>query len=42
MEDGPGEGYIHIHRGVHGAGDLDEEKYAWLNPVAEIRPVRRY
>lgn len=37
MEDGPGEGFIHIHRGFHGVGgELTEANYDWRNPVAEV------
>lgn len=36
-EDGPGEGYIHIHRGFKGVGgELSEADYDWKNPVAEV------
>ena len=42
-EAGPGEGYVHTHRGVHGvSADLPAASYAWLNPAAEVyiaRPV---
>lgn len=31
-----GEGFVHIHRGVHGIGDLDESVYDWRNPVAKV------
>ena len=31
------EGYIHVHSGIHGTGDLDPETYDWRNPVAQIR-----
>jgi hypothetical protein len=39
-----GEGYVHIHRGMHGIGDstdpdvtfLAEDVYDWRNPVAKI------
>ncbi len=31
-----GEGYVHIHAGIHGIGDLDESVYDWRNPVARI------
>lgn len=31
-----GEGFIHIHNGVHGIGNLNEAKFDWRNPVAEI------
>ncbi|CAM9317128.1 unnamed protein product [Ascophyllum nodosum] len=36
MEAGPGEGYIHIQRGVHGIADLTASVYDWRNPVAEV------
>ncbi|CAN0514338.1 unnamed protein product, partial [Scytosiphon promiscuus] len=43
-EAGPGEEYIHTHRGVHGiTADLPAAEYAWLNPVAEVfiaKPVQ--
>lgn len=36
-EDGPGEGFVHIHRGFHGVGgELAGADYDWRNPVAEI------
>lgn len=31
-----GEGFVHIHNGVHGIGNLNEAKFDWRNPVAEI------
>ena len=31
-----GEGYVHIHAGIHGTGDLDDAEYDWRNPVARI------
>ena len=31
-----GEGYVHIHGGIHGIGDLLPEKYDWRNPAAKI------
>ena len=33
-----GEGFIHIHNGIHGVGDpeLDPAEYDWHNPVASI------
>lgn len=34
------EGYVHIHAGIHGVGDLAPEIYDWRNGVAQIR-VRR-
>ena len=36
LEDVPGEGYVHIHRGVQGDGDLTASVYDWRNPVAEV------
>jgi hypothetical protein len=30
------EGYVHIHAGIHGIGDLDASMFDWHNPVAEI------
>lgn len=36
------EGFIHIHAGIHGIGDLPPQEFDWRNPVAEIkiRPLR--
>jgi hypothetical protein len=34
------EGYVHIHAGIHGIGDLDPAVFDWRNPVAEIK-IRR-
>ena len=31
-----GEGYVHVHAGIHGVGDLAPEDYDWRNPVARI------
>ncbi|MGR9106614.1 MAG: spondin domain-containing protein [Gammaproteobacteria bacterium] len=31
-----GEGYIHIHSGIHGVGDLAAKDFDWRNPVARI------
>jgi len=31
-----GEGYVHIHAGIHGIGDLAPDVYDWRNPVARI------
>ena len=31
------EGFVHVHRGVRGAGDLDDSAKDWRNPVARIR-----
>ena len=35
-----GEGYVHVHRGTHGIGNLAPDVYDWRNPVAEIRITR--
>ena len=34
------EGFVHVHAGVHGIGDLAAEIYDWRNPTAEIRITR--
>lgn len=34
------EGFIAIHNGIHGIGDLDASTMDWRNPVAEIRIKR--
>lgn len=34
------EGYVHIHAGIHGIGDLSAATFDWRNGVAQIR-VRR-
>jgi hypothetical protein len=30
------EGYVHVHSGIHGIGDLDDAQRDWRNPVARI------
>lgn len=35
------EGFIHIHRGIHGVGEIDASVYDWRNPVARITIRRR-
>lgn len=30
------EGFVHIHRGMHGSPELDAATYDWRNPVAQI------
>ena len=35
-----GEGYVYIHPGIHGGGDLSVASYNWNNPVAKIT-IRR-
>ena len=34
------EGYVHIHRGMQGIGDLEVGVYDWRNPVARITVSR--
>jgi len=31
-----GEGYVHVHAGIHGIGDLDASEFDWRNPVAKV------
>lgn len=31
-----GEGFVHIHAGIHGIGDLEPENHDWRNPAAKI------
>ena len=35
-----GEGFVHVHPGIHGIGDLSKAVYDWRNPVARVRIVR--
>ena len=35
-----GEGYVHIHAGIHGIGNLTAAKYDWRSAVAEITITR--
>ena len=32
-----GEGFISVHPGIHGTGDLEAENYDWRNPVAIVK-----
>jgi hypothetical protein len=34
---GGGEGFVHVHRGVHGIGNFRPSERDWRNPVAEVR-----
>ena len=34
------ENYVHVHRGIHGIGDLAADVYDWRNPVARITVKR--
>ncbi len=33
---GGGEGFVHVHRGIHGVGDLKAASRDWRNPVAQV------
>jgi len=35
-----GEGFVHVHAGIHGIGDADPANLDWRNPVAKIEIVR--
>ena len=37
-----GEGFIHVHRGVHGIGDLDAAEYDWRNPMLRVEFTQMY
>jgi hypothetical protein len=30
------EGFVHVHRGIHGVGDLNEAAMDWNNPVVKV------
>jgi hypothetical protein len=34
------EGFIHVHPGIHGTGDLSPSAWDWQNPVVSIKVVR--
>jgi hypothetical protein len=34
------EGFVHVHRGIHGVGDLPPATYDWRNPVARVTVTR--
>lgn len=36
LSEADGEGYVHIHAGIHGIGDLIAADYDWRNPTAKI------
>jgi hypothetical protein len=38
---GGAEGFIAVHPGIHGTGDVDPAMFDWHNPVAQITIVRR-
>lgn len=33
---GNGEGAVHVHRGIHGIGDLTQSVYDWRNPMLHV------
>ena len=35
------EGFIHIHSGIHGTGDLSANDWQWQNPVVSIAVVMK-
>jgi hypothetical protein len=37
-----GEGYVHIHAGIHGIGDIAADVFDWRNPVARVVIQRVY
>lgn len=37
-----GEGYVHIHAGIHGIGDINDYEYDWRNPVARVVIKKTY
>jgi hypothetical protein len=36
VDSGNGEGFVHVHRGVHGIGDLAAAEYDWRNPMMTV------
>ncbi len=34
--DDEGEGFVHVHSGIHGIADLPSATYDWRNPVAKV------
>jgi len=34
------EGFVHVHNGIHGTGDLNAANLDWRNPVAKIHIVK--
>lgn len=35
------EGFVHVHAGIHGIGDLEPAMHDWRNPAAEVWIARR-
>lgn len=40
FSDEDGEGFVHIHPGINGVGDLQASQYDWKNPIAKITVKR--
>ncbi|MDH3715646.1 MAG: spondin domain-containing protein [Gammaproteobacteria bacterium] len=38
--DAGGEGYVHVHAGIHGIADVPAEVFDWRNPVAQVTVKR--
>ena len=38
--DSGGEGFVHVHAGIHGIADLKPELYDWRNPMASVTIAR--
>ena len=36
------EGYVHVHAGIHGIGDLEPSQHDWRNPTVLITITRTY
>ena len=36
------EGFVHIHSGIHGVGDVTESTYTWDGPVALVEIKRAF
>lgn len=36
LSDEDGEGYVHIHAGIHGIADVPDDIFDWRNPVARV------
>ncbi len=34
------EGFVHVHSGIHGTGDLSPAEWDWQNPVVEIAVIK--
>lgn len=36
ISDAGGEGYVYVHNGIHGIGDLNAAEFDWNNPAAKV------